>query len=61
VSELEPYKEAEEVEKKLNKLLKEHPVKKDNLNVWTIYHRTVQSRLTLLERHIEMVAKDAAS
>jgi len=59
VSEFKPYKEAEELDKKLNRLLEKHPITKDNINVWTLYHRTVQSSLTLLEHHIEKVAKDA--
>jgi len=61
VSEFKPYKKAEEIDKKLKKLLDEHPITKDNLNLWTLYHRTVQSSLTILERQIEKVAKDVTT
>jgi len=57
----DPYQEAEEVDKKLNKLQEEHPITEDNINVWTLYHRTVQSSLILLEQRIERAVRDAAS
>jgi len=61
MNEFNPYKKADEVEKKINKMLKEHEITQENIHLWTIFHRTVQSGLTLIERRIEKVAKDAAT
>jgi len=61
MSEFSPYKKADEVEKKINKMLDQHPITKENIHLWTIFHRTVQSGLTIIERKIEKVAKDATS
>jgi len=61
MSEFSPYKKADEVEKKINKMLEKHPITKENIHLWTIFHRTVQSGLILIERKIEKVAKDATS
>ena len=54
-----PYVEAARFDKRLEKLEKQFPITKDNLHSWTLFHRTVQSTLTLLEKALEKVAKDA--
>lgn len=59
--EFKPYEEAEGFDKKLEKIEKDFPITKDNLHSWTLFHRTVQSTLTLLEKQLEKVAKDVAS
>jgi len=55
-AEFKPYVEAEKVDKLINKLASKHPVTKENLNLWTLYHRTIQSTLTLMEKELEKVA-----
>ena len=47
-SKFKPYKEAEKVDRLINRVAKSHPPSKDNLNLWTLYHRTIQSTLTLM-------------
>ena len=58
-AEFKPYVEAERFDKRLEKLEKRFPISKDNLHSWTLFHRTVQSTLMLLEKALEKVAKDA--
>jgi len=59
--ELKPYKEAEKFDKVLERVEKRFPITKDNLHSWTLFHRTVQSTLTLLEKQLEKIGKDATS
>jgi len=57
--EFKPYVEADRFDKKLEKLEERYPIAKDNLHSWTLFHRTLQSTLILLEKQLEKVAKDA--
>jgi len=61
MSKFDPYEKAEELDAKINKMLEEHPITEENVNVWTIFQRTIQSSLTIIERRIEKIAKDAAT
>ena len=54
-----PYQEADKVDRLINELDGKHPMTQDNLNLWTLYHRTIQSTLTLMEKKMEKVSKDA--
>ena len=59
--EFKPYVEAERFDKRLAKLEKRFPITKDNIHSWTLFHRTVQSTLIIIEKQLEKTAKDAAS
>lgn len=56
----DPYGEADRVDRLINELLKEHSPTQTNLAIWTLYHRTVQSTLNLIEKKLEQVAKETA-
>ena len=57
--EFKPYVEAARIDKKLEQVEKRFPITKDNLHLWTLFHRTVQSTLMLIEKQLEKVSKDA--
>jgi len=59
--EFKPYLEAERFDKKLGKLEDRYPITKDNIHSWTLFHRTVQSTLMIIEKQLEKVAKDATT
>jgi len=58
IGEFLPYQEAEKVDKLINGVARNYPVTKENLNLWTLYHRTIQSTLTLMEKELERVAAE---
>ena len=57
--EFKPYVEAARMDRKLEQVEKQFPITKDNIHLWTLFHRTVQSTLSLLEKQLEKVSKDA--
>lgn len=54
----QPYQEAEKVDKLINRLNAENPPTKENLGAWTLYHRTIQSTLNLIEKKLQQVANE---
>lgn len=54
----QPTEEARKVDELLDKLLREHPPNPENLAAWTMYHRTVLSRLNQLDRTLEVIVEE---
>lgn len=52
-----PYSEAAKVDQILERLAQTEPPSEENLAEWTLFHRTIQSSLNIIERKLEQVVE----